>query len=112
MRALSGTVGEKAERPADGRPAEGRPAEGRGSRRTDLAERGVWTETAEGISRGTSRWTSRGKFAETGVDSARVGLTEGMIAGGGGYKEDCKKSLCPQSRVSSQANDSIAASCD
>lgn len=40
-RALSGTVGEKADIPADGRPAEGRPAEGRGSRKADLAERGV-----------------------------------------------------------------------
>jgi hypothetical protein len=70
MRALNGP-GE------NGRPAEGRPADSKVSRLVDAAERGVAAEMAEGTSRGTSD----GKFAVTGVDSDSVGFVPGMISG-------------------------------
>ena len=72
--------------PADGKPADGRPEEKRGSRNADdldTADNGVLSESAEGsdtADRASETEGGRcGKFAVTGVDSDRVGLTD-MIA--------------------------------
>lgn len=67
------------------RPADGRPAEGIGSRKADvreMAESGVLSDTADGSE--TAERSSvadggiLGKFAVTGVDSERTGLTDMM----------------------------------
>lgn len=74
--------------PADGRPAEGRPDEKRGSRNADereTAERGVLSDTAEGSDTADRSSEAEGgmwgKFAVTGVDSDKVGLTDMMAVG-------------------------------
>jgi len=73
--------------PAEGSPAEGSPEEGMGSRKADvreMADRGVFAETAEG--KDTADRSSEadggilGKFAVRGVDTLKVGLAD-MLAG-------------------------------
>jgi len=68
-------------------PADGRPAEGMGSRKADvreMAERGVLSDTADGSDMAERSSDAEGgmlgKFAVTGVDSERMGLTDMMTA--------------------------------